>query len=73
MQVTRGADDTLRRQGSGGRVWPGRFQAEGLRPIRRWGGVSGRWGESCLPLGFSPSIMTGAEMAATDTGTCADN
>lgn len=26
---------------------------------------------SCLPPGFSPSIMTGAEMAAADT--CADS
>jgi len=52
----------------GSRVWQGSFQAEGLQPMRRSGGVSGRSGESCLPPCFSPSIMKGVKMAAADTG-----
>lgn len=66
----RGVGDTPCGQGSTGRVWQGSFQAEGLRPMRCSGGVSGSSGESCLPPGFSPPITKGAEMAVTDTGVC---
>lgn len=51
-------------------VWQSTFQAEGLRPTGSRGGASGRWGESCFPPSFSPSIMKGVEMAATDTSVC---